>query len=374
MWLALIINLQSSEKNITLQPAKPQIVQIIQETKVPFEQIYQATYTTYETLANDIHERGLIQTLSRTDYIHQLKQDSTLDLKPETRDLLTHIDSTEYAPVHNQVIRQIIYETLFDQLRSEMKFKKSQFELMSIAHTVTSQLHKQFDPNHKQISEHMQIQRIDPGVWSSLNQETICAIFDQIVSEEQERLKTKQLKIKKGLAQAPKKVPDSDSLETDTYYIDGVLKYSHNHAADTLAQHNIKLRSTLKWYHEIGNNQSTGRTSLVWINVNTIDYIISLKQTIDQKYGDTGIWYFTWWTEWWDHRPWARSHANGFKWDIRWRWIQQILLAIQYWSDTVNRSRTVVDPERWLKWVFTYHWPDHHMDILVIPNNDLVKN
>ena len=96
----------------------------------------------------------------------------------------------------------------------------------------------------------MQIQRIDPGVWQSLNQKTIDVIFEQIKHEEQAIKQRNEIrrkaKIKQGKAETIKKLDDIDSLNTDTYYSNGIIKYSRNHAADNLAQHNIKLRSTNK--------------------------------------------------------------------------------------------------------------------------------
>jgi hypothetical protein len=176
---------------------KSQKTEVVQSNNIPFEVINQTVYTTYQALAIDIHDCGLVQTLSRNEYINELKQDNTLNLKPETRDLLTHLDSTEYSPKHNEVVRQIIYETLFDQLKKEMKFTHDESDLASVAYVVTSQLHQSFDPNHKQITDYMQIQRVDPGVWKSLNQETVCAIFDQIKYEEESRNISKQIKIRK---------------------------------------------------------------------------------------------------------------------------------------------------------------------------------
>ena len=364
IWLALCINLQSSEIISTSALVKPQTIQISQDIKIPFEVINQTIYTTYESLVTDIHNCGLIQTLSRNDYIRQLQQNTTLNLTPETQYLLTHIDSTQYSPKYNQVIRQIMYETLLDQLRNEIKLSHTELQLATIAQVITSQLHLQFDPNHNQISEHMQIQRVDPWVRQSLNRETINAISDHINHEEQHR---KQLNIIKGLSQTPKKVPDSDSLDVNEYYNNGIRKYSWNYAADTFAQHSIKLRSTKKWYYEIGNNQSTGRTSLVWINASTVDYIISCKKSIDSKYGNTGIWYFTWWTEWWDHALWEQSHQNWFKWDIRWRWISALLLAVEYGSNQIKNSKKDSNPQLWVQATFIYHGPNHHMDIKVVP-------
>ncbi len=370
MWLALMINLQSSE--ITPSPQSPKLKQteVTPSNDAPFEVINQTIYSTYEALANDIHYLGFIQTLHLNDYIEELKKDTTLNLKPETRDLITHLDSTEYSPKHNEVVRQIIYETLFNYIKQEKEFPQNQWELTSVAHIVTSQLHQEFDLNEEQISKYMQIQRIDPGVWQSLNQKTIDVIFEQIKHEEQAIKQRNEIrrkaKIKQGKAETIKKLDDIDSLNTDTYYSNGIIKYSRNHAADNLAQHNIKLRSTNKWYNEIGNNQSTGRTSLVWINASTVDYIIRIKQSIDQKYGDTGIWYFTWWTEWWDHTPWKMSHPNWFKWDIRWKWIQALLLAIEYGSNKIWNTRNIYDLESWVHASFTYHDPCYHMDIKVV--------
>lgn len=331
-----------------------------------FEQIRQTTYCNSRELLAYILDRGLIQTIKRNDYLQQLRADTSLQLKDDTRDLLEWLYDSPYSPKTNSVVRQIIYETLVQSNIDTINRNTNDELVKSIAMEITDLLHR-YDTEDIQILKYMQIQIVDPWVWKSLNQETIDTIYGDIYRRETARniMQQKTKAAKQKQQQSYSQTVDINEL---VYYSHGVKKYSHKEAYRLLTNENIKLRSTNLWYDETGESRWYGHTSLVNINSDTIDYIISCKKAIDSKYWSTGVWYITWATEYWDHggtNQTSPTHPNWYKADVRGRWIAAIMIAINYWVDVINKPKDY--SHDWTDIRIIYH--DRHFDIRVIAKN-----
>lgn len=160
----------------------------------------------------------------------------------------------------------------------------------------------------------------------------------------------------------PEHHDDASEME-DIYEIDGIKKYSHNYAKKLLKQHNIWLRSSSMWTKEVGNNRSSNRSSLVWINASSIDGIIALIEDVRQRWSYRQTEYITWGTELGIHRAWPDWHEWWWKFDL-WESLLILIILLEQWITKVgsySNSIHIWDYE----YIFNYHGPDRHLDILI---------
>lgn len=368
VWWSITSIFKEDMQEIAPKQAKPVPIPKIQKISpvAPFEKIHQTNYCSPQELIAYIIDCGLIQRVKRSDYLQSLKQDDNLSLKDETWQLLESLHDKQYSPKDNQVVRQIIYETLLNDNKNTIEASTNNTSVHEIAIVITDLLHRQLDPHNDQVKSYMQIQGVDPWVRQSLNPETISSIHDNIQAQEVARISVQQKQRTRKEQEQKKNMKTIISHEA-IYYFRGIRKYSFTKAYDLLHQANIKLRSSKLEYKETWESRWNGHTSLVNINADTIDYIISCKQKIDDTYWNTGIWYITGATELWDHishHDNSISHPNWYKIDIRGRWIPALMLAIEYGSTSVNEANN--HTHKWISASFRYHqWSGYHMDIRI---------
>lgn len=127
---------------------------------------------------------------------------------------------------------------------------------------------------------------------------------------------------------------------------DHQIKRHHHHALSFLQEQWINIvstRSRINNTNELGNNSSSNRTCLEWINQHTLLGIDLLFDQVSSQVWYKLDWTLTWWTELWHNNkiksnksPIHPTHQNGYKVDISGHGIWA--LAIHYYLTSHKKS------------------------------------
>jgi hypothetical protein len=271
------------------------------------------------------------------------------------------LDSTPLKPQEKQKLTELLKPIIEDKKNTNMaiytllhhliKYKMRRHSFTWIDNPDHKQLIWQLEKTMPHWNEPYTYQYVDPAIIKLLDNSNTQSVL-KLTYEDQE--------------QSNKKIEAHDDVldvSDNIYEVNWISKYSPSYAKELLEQQDIWLKSSDKWTQETGNNRSSNRTSLVEINVSSIDGIIALIKNVRTRRNYNQKEYITGGTEFGIHNPWPNWHERWWKLDLGESLLVLIILLEQWINQVETNSRPIQIGN--YEYVFDYHGPDRHLDIKI---------